>query len=318
MKYSKSVTDRLEFLDRNYEQIVSYHLSDNKKIALGDKSSRKCRFCDKGEKETSFKNEAHAIPEFIGNKTLVALYECDICNAKFSKLLESQMANCFNLWHTVSQVKGKKGVPSFKTNQKKSRIDVKELNVEIINNESDQLANYDNNKKTLTLKAKKATYIPIAVYKCLVKMALTIMPSDELKNFRTTIAWINENEHINSPQNLKSLFILRTLVYGVNPFPFVSCMLLRRKSDALDNVPFMLFIVTYGNFAFQIHLPLCIEDIKLINSEVKMIYIPTYIDIDENFKEITRENLNFNSKQPIKGEIETIQMRFKSIKPLYI
>ena len=318
MKYSKSVTDRLEFLDRNYEQIVSYHLSDNKKIALGDKSSRKCRFCDKGEKETTFKNEAHAIPEFIGNKTLVALYECDICNAKFSKLLESQMANCFNLWHTVSQVKGKKGVPSFKTNQKKSRIDVKELNVEIINNESDQLANYDNNKKTLTLKAKKATYIPIAVYKCLVKMALTIMPSDELKNFRTTIAWINENEHINSPQNLKSLFILRTLVYGVNPFPFVSCMLLRRKSDALDNVPFMLFIVTYGNFAFQIHLPLCIEDIKLINSEVKMIYIPTYIDIDENFKEITRENLNFNSKQPIKGEIETIQMRFKSIKPLYI
>ena len=318
MKYNKSVTDRLEFLDRNYEQIVSYHLFDNEKIALGDKSNRKCRFCDKSENKTTFKNKAHAIPEFIGNKTLVTFYECDACNTKFSKLLESQMANCFNLWHTVSQIKGKNGVPSFKTNQKKSRIDVRELNVEIINNESDQLANYDDIKKTLVLKAKKATYIPIAVYKCLVKMALTIMPVDELKNFQTTIAWINENEHINSPHNLKSLFILRTLVYGINPFPFVSCTLWRRKFDALDSVPFMIFMVTYGNFAFQVHLPLCIEDIKLINSEVKMIYIPTYIDTDENFNEITREKLNFNSKQPIKGEIETIEMRFKSIEPLII
>jgi hypothetical protein len=115
------------------------------------------------------------------------------------------MANYMNLLHTFSQVKGKKGIPSFKTiHNKKSRVDVKTDNVEVENHEGDSIANIDEIKKTITFATKKASYIPIAIYKCLTKMGLTIMPENELNNFKITMKWINEIDHAKKSFELKS------------------------------------------------------------------------------------------------------------------
>lgn len=119
MNLDKGTMERLRFFDDNYVPSIVFHLNQENKIYLGEKYNRKCRFCNKIDGEVTFKNIAHAIPEFTGNKKLIAYYECDICNSKFSRLLESHMANYMNFWHTFSQVKGKKGVPSFQTKKQK-------------------------------------------------------------------------------------------------------------------------------------------------------------------------------------------------------
>jgi hypothetical protein len=313
MELDKSTQERLHFLDANYSDLISFHLDEAKKTFLGDKANKKCRYCNKTIKDVTFRNDDHAIPEFIGNRTLYSHYECDICNSKFSRLLESHMANYMNFLHTFSQVRGKNGIPSFKTHQKKSRVDIGTTNVEVQNYEGDNIFSIDESKKTITFQAKRATYVPIAIYKCLTKMALSIMPENELNNFQTTLKWINEEEHDKSPHDLKSLFALMSFAPGPHPYPFTSCMLFKRKDDPRDNVPYMLFLLAYGNFAFQIYLPLCSEDRKYQGSDFKIVFIPTPIDMMQGTEILARKKLDLNSKVPVKGEVENIVMSFERI-----
>lgn len=301
----------LNFLATNYIPLITYHLNDDDKIYLGDIENRICRFCKKNESETTFNNVSHAIPEFVGNKKLIANYECDTCNSKFSKLMESHMGNFMNLWHTISQVKGKKKIPSFKTTQEKSRIDIETNTVKIEDHEGDNITTIDEVNKTITITAKKRSYIPIAIHKTLTKMALTIMPEEDLKDFKTTMAWINEDEHESSSYDLKSLPILMTIAPGIKPFPFVSCMLFKRKEMHIDSVPHMIFLLTYGNFAFQIFLPLCAEDIKLEGKDITLTYIPTPIDMKGI--RVTRKHLDMSSKEKVKEEVESIVLQYESL-----
>ena len=249
-----------DFFDANYN-LVLLHLNDGVKKYLGSKDNRTCRFCGKNDKETIFRNISHAIPEFIGNKLLIAYYECDFCNSKFSTLLENHLAHYMNLEHTLSQVKGKKGVPSFKSNKKLSRIDVGKESVELSNFIDDTIAVINEKEKTLTITANRPSYIPVAVFKCFVKMALTILPNEELKYFEKTLDWINEEKHDETEYKFHNLNLLKSFKSGVHPFNFVTLGLLKRKLASTDNVPYMLFFVAYSNYMFQIHLPLCTEDL---------------------------------------------------------
>jgi hypothetical protein len=312
-KLDKLTAERIEFLNKNYTYISTYHLNGNEKIYLGDKENRQCRFCGKDRTQTTFDNEAHAIPEFVGNKKLIAYYECDACNTKFSTLLETHMASYMKLWHTLAQVKGKKGVPSFKTNQKKSRIDLTAEFVKISESVDDVLTEIDEENKTITFNTTRPSYIPIAIYKCLTKMALTIMPEEELGKFKTTMAWINEINHEESPHNLKSLIALFTVAEGVHPYWFVTTALLKRKENAPDNVPYMVFLLAYANYTFQIYLPLCQEDKRYAGGEFSMIYIPTPVDMVEGTGALERKQLDFNGKSLVRGEEVTMQMGFENI-----
>lgn len=298
----------MDKLGDNYLPLTVYHLNQEDKIHLGDDLNRVCRFCKKDDTETTFNSVAHAIPEFIGNKKLIANNECDECNQKFSRLLESHMGNYMNLWHTLTQVKGKKKVPSFKTINDKSRIDIGSEKVNIEEHEGDNIAEIDEKNKTITITANKRSYVPIAIYKTLTKMALTIMPEGELEDFKTTMAWINEENHNESPHNLKNLFVLMSYAGGIKPIPFVSCMLFKRKADHKDPVPNMLFLVAYSNFVFQIYLPLCSQDRKLIGGKMDLTFIPTFLDL-EGVK-LTRKKLDMNSKEKVKEDKETVVMQF--------
>jgi hypothetical protein len=217
------------------------------------------------------------------------------------------MGNYMNLWHTFSQVKGKKSVPSFKTVNDKSRIDVKD-NVVIENHEDDSIIQIDETNRTISVTAKRRSYVPIAIYKTLTKMALTIIPEDELVKFKNTLAWINEEDHDDSPHNLKALPVLFLFAPGIKPFPFVSCMLYKRKTDHQDPVPYIQFLLAYGNFAFQIYLPLSTEDVKLQGGNMKMTYLPTPLD----FKDVSciRKQFDMSGKEKIKDEEATVTLGF--------
>ncbi len=85
-------------LGDNYEPLVIYHLNNVQEIMLRDSSAKRtCRFCGKSEPEATFKKVAHAIPHFIGNRTLKSEYECDDCNGKVFSPMESQFS-----WNRVT------------------------------------------------------------------------------------------------------------------------------------------------------------------------------------------------------------------------
>src|SRR5690242_4591459 len=52
---------------------------------LGERPQR-CRFCDRTQDETSFRDEAHVVPAALGNRRLKSLEECVSCNQEGSQL----------------------------------------------------------------------------------------------------------------------------------------------------------------------------------------------------------------------------------------
>jgi len=306
----------MDFLEQNYIPLEAIYLNEEKKIFLGSKENRVCRFCGKSAPDVTFKKIAHAIPEFTGNKRLFSYYECDDCNGKVSSLMESHMANYMNIWHTFSQVRGKRGVPSFKTSAKKSRVDLLDSGLNIQDHEGDEIIELDEEKKQIKITATRATYTPIAIYKCLTKIALTVMPENELGKFKNAMAWLFEEKHDESKYNLNALILLFSFAPGIHPFDFQTCMLFKRKDNHKDNVPYMLFLLTYSNFAFQIYLPLCSEDKKFFGKQFTIKFIPTPIDLKEGIHTMVRRQINLSSTEAVKGEKESVTMGFGSLKEM--
>lgn len=144
-------------------------------------------------------------------------------------------------------------------------------------------------------------------------MALTIMPEDEMDKFKSTLKWINEENHEDNSVDLKSLFALMSIAPGPKPYAFTSCMLFKRKETPKDKVPYMLFTLTYGNFAFQIYLPLSVEDEIHNGSDIKMDYLPTSMDMMIGTNSLARKKLDFNSKLLVKNEEVTVVMQYETM-----
>ncbi|MGS0747372.1 hypothetical protein [Halpernia sp. GG3] len=51
------IVDKLKEIDENYTVLSLFHLDEQKKIFLGDKENRRCRFCGKDCTETTFKKQ---------------------------------------------------------------------------------------------------------------------------------------------------------------------------------------------------------------------------------------------------------------------
>jgi hypothetical protein len=70
---------------------------------------RKCAFCSKTEFDgASFKADAHAIPENLGNKRVVSHEECDTCNNDYS-ICELHLAKMLAVERIFSGARGKGG-----------------------------------------------------------------------------------------------------------------------------------------------------------------------------------------------------------------
>lgn len=306
MEENKIYNQMINSLSENYTQLECYHLNGADKIHLGNKKDKKCRFCGRKHPEVTFKMVTHAIPEFTGNKILISEYECDQCNSLFSKM-ETQMSNYMNLYHTAAQVYGKKGVPSYKPNsQQGSRIDLSSQTVNIKSVQGDTpLINFDEEKKIITYQGHRS-YVPQMIFKCLTKMAMTIMPEEELKYFSGTFDWLQGKFEYN-----KNLIVRFRYYPGVRPLPFVSCMLFKRKEDAVKAVPYCLFSLAYSNFVFQIHVPCCENDAILHQKKVDILLIPTPLDYNIETLQLPI-NLNFSSNEKVKNEPVSISLSFES------
>jgi len=272
----EALMERLEWFKRHYDIVSHYAFGPNsERVYLGDKSKRVCRYCGLAEPQVKFRKVAHAIPDQVGNDWLFDHEECDACNEHFAKWVEDDFGKWTLPWRTLGRIKGKDGVPSIKSNDKEFRIDASAKStggatgagtvrhdLQIHMGVHDARHELDEATNTVKLTLDRPSYVPMGVFKCLVKMAIAVMPPEEEKRCAHLKKWILLPEHTFESYPYKPLQVLYQFVPGPLPNDRVSLWLLRRKPERADDCLYMQFILQLSNHVFQIALPMHVEDRK--------------------------------------------------------
>ena len=163
-----------------------YCLSEPIKLVAGEKrkflgtkkTPRACRFCSRVEPEVTFRHDAHALPVSFGNSVLFSNYECDACNHLFGEGIENQLANWTKPMRTISRIKGRRGVPTFKKggDDEGWRLECSDNGFQVREYEDDPFFVIDREKNQVRFDLQRDTYTPVAVLKGLVKIGLTLLP----------------------------------------------------------------------------------------------------------------------------------------------
>ncbi len=294
-----------------YEPVVLFHESKKGKIFLGNKEPKICRFCNRDSSSTTFKMNAHVLPEFMGNKSLLSYYECDQCNSHFSKY-ETALSNFGGIMNTLSLLQGKKSVPKFKSKDERLQIKFNSqeniLNVRAtahnVPNDTDKREwgkyvdgfKISDDKKTITFKTTKPSYIPRHVFKAFVKVGFGLLPIDSLPYYEKARKWLINEIDDEKIENLSLFHVYRQ--YGkLLKKPVVY---LARKKKLYERVPSPenALLIFYGLYKFQVFLPFNENDEWLWNQDE--IYLPI-----ENH--LVR-NIEVNSEGDGTGEVNKIDL----------
>ncbi len=280
-------------------------------IVLGDEENRQCRFCDGKPPAVTFKMDAHAILEALGNKTLFSAYECDACNQAFGRGIENDFGNWSKPMRTFARIRGKSGVPTLKKGGDGPgwRVEFGPSGFEISQYETDPIFEVDEANKTAVFKLKRDTYTPIAVLKAFVKIGLTVMPPEEMENFREALEWIRCADHTKTfvPEGP----ILHTFIPGPMPSDLLSLWLLRRRTG-VDNVPYAFLLLGYGNELFQVCLPSPLQDACVIGKSFHLPHFPAPDGPDPSVYGAPRTKyVNMSGRTPVKGEIFKLAVGFE-------
>lgn len=308
-EFPPEVEQAITFFDANYDVLGDWLLTPSEKVTLGGRENKRCRFCGLSAPAVKFSMVAHAIPESLGNRSLVSNYECDACNGLFGRGIENDFGNWTKPSRTFSRIRGKSGVPTLKKGSNGGwRIEYTGAGFEVTAYESDPIFEVDEEKKTATFRLKRDPYTPVAVLKAFVKMGLTLMPEGEVKNFPEALEWIKNPDH--QVGLVKDFPILHTFQPGPMPNNYIKAMVLRRKINVVD-APYMMFILAYANEIFQVVLPTPTMDRALDGKQFRMTYFPFPPGmVAPEYGIPWRRQLNLTGREVIKGETTTMAMGF--------
>lgn len=251
--------------DERYDEIAHGLLRSTSRPQYlgGDLSPRRCRYCGRTDPETSFRDKAHAFPEQIGNKALIDRRECDACNRHFARMVEDDYAKWTLPMRATGRVTGK-GLPSFKSRDHQMRIDARgPRNLAIRLGEKDPRHRLDEETRTVTLQLERQPYVPMGVFKCLVKMALAVMPEPEAGECDHLKRWILAPAHTFESYPFRPLRLLEQFLPGPMPNDQFQYALLRRRPGHAD-CPYLIFVLQFSNVLHQIVLPMHDQDRALI------------------------------------------------------
>lgn len=276
-----------KFFDNYVEEVTLGNV--NKRIRHKKQNLRQCRFCNKAYllPHTRFSNDAHIIPEFLGNKHLTSDFECDSCNNKFS-LWENDFRNYLGIIPTVTRTIGKKNkIPKTKSvgivvgGMDGFQID-NEL-ISIFKNEVDnQNLQFDLENGITTLNFKKNKYTPLNVYKCLLKMGLSCLNNKDVRGYRLLLAMLYNGD--DTITRFAKVHLTQYKFLSVfTPTPSIT--LYRRNGDEL-NIPKHFCIFQYQHLVYQFYLPLHENDYSVYENGKNDIPVrpPIFTDpVDDKF-----------------------------------
>lgn len=304
--------DAIRFYDQSYDMLRSWFLKPGEKQTLGNKEDRVCRFCGLKKPAVSFRKDAHAISEMLGNKSLFTAYECDVCNGEFGSGIEQDLGNWSKPMRTMSRIRGKSGVPTLKRGGDTGwRIEYNDSGgFDITDYEADPVLALDEASKSVRFRLKREPYTPVGVMKAFVKMGLTLLPDEEVPNFKHALAWIKDKNHNRKFANRLPVFY--TFQPGPMPNDLIAAFILRRKPD-VAGLPYAFFILGYGNEVFQFVLP-SEKDKDIDNKTISFMPFPNPGSLDpQRFPLVGRAVISLAATDVVKGETFDITMGFDDI-----
>lgn len=227
-------------------------------------SPRTCRFCNRDEQATTFNNVAHAFPEFLGANQVIIWTECDECNKGFSKY-ESHLSKFFQPYITINGIKGKNGVPTFQSRsvdgdpQTHTLFSFEELNRLALTIGSQDDYSIDEETKTFSINFRIPKHKPLFVFKALVKIALSLLPTDKVTTYQSLFDWLKgriENPHICYQ------VIITTMKKKRFKYSSGDLYEIKSKVNHMDLVPELTLVLKFGNIITQIFLPFTPEYIE--------------------------------------------------------
>jgi hypothetical protein len=248
-------------IDNDYETLVYLLAVQNlEQSKIGTNGS--CRFCGKDDRKL-FRNEAHTFPEGLGNKWFFSQDECDQCNTLFSAY-DDALCKSVGALLTILGVKGK-GNKVRQTGRSSGSHNIKYVSENTSERAVITVLDVDNNVKPPTDLAFRffegrqvsilvptpiEVFVPRYAYKCLVKMALAIMPETELHKFECLKTWLlNKDDDADFP----FLDVGLSIRTEFDVEEMMSATLLKRKSPNA-NLPYMIFVFCVGPICWQIDL----------------------------------------------------------------
>ena len=256
-----------------YEQIAHLRTDLDKKIIIGISGNNTCRYCGKSKPQVTFRKAAHVIPEFLGNKHLLSNFECDRCNDLFSKY-EDAFSKFLGPLRTLTQIRGKSKtkIPKFVDHKTKNKIYETEGNINLDVFDSSKIIKEMNEKK-LIINTFKNPYIPLFVYKALIKIGIAILDEREITSYDSCLNFLKDNSVDDKYSRLSHLFC-----YFI-PFPFIKSpeiLLFRKRSKVWNTIPRHCVIMNFKNSSYQFFLPGHLDNEWIYENHVKELKLPIF------------------------------------------
>lgn len=256
------LSDEIDLFFKNYT-FENFIICPIEKIKnLKPKKERICRFCGLDYSQTAFKNQPHIISELLGNKYLVSDFECDICNGIFSKY-ENDLACFLGMSRTFLGVKNKENkFPTFKSPgdmliaRRMEFYGVKDGIKISINELAKNILNIDDKVGRTEIKYQKQRYIPIKVYKALLKIALSIIPENYVADYQYAFKYLfHSNDKLSDIAKIAHYELPYNHLVA-NPICF-----LFKKLEPANRITNHVFALYFQNHIFEFPIPLCKVDI---------------------------------------------------------
>lgn len=258
------------YYDEHYEFAVRLDyaaLTARSPVKLGDEiRPRSCRYCGKSD-PTLFRNVAHAIPEFIGNRFVISVDECDECNSFFANEIDNHFANFLGLRRTLWRVRGKNGVPKYAIPGQSPRLWLEGgSGFRAEGKFEDEFLQIATDGQTGRIIGRRPPYRPRAVFKALAKSALALMPASDLHYYAGLIKWLRGG----TAESAKYMAFTSWTEVKRKGF---EALLLRRVGQKAC-VPYYSFVLSFSNMSMQIFLPHGAADSHLVGQALSVKRLP--------------------------------------------
>lgn len=222
----------------------------DKRNGIGNprKQDRRCRFCNRTlADDAKFEKEAHAIPACMGNKLLKLHDECDDCNQHFGDNVEPTLAELLKIQRVFLGIEGRgKRAAKFSNG---SMFHHGEQLVVV----SDKISKDAAGALSAQL-GGNVRVVPMRFYQSLAKIALSVIPEEELSSLKRTAAWVRFDEFAGT-----RLPEVASAVVPLPPDPSAQITLYVRRSEA-SRLPHVVCEFRLGCYIYVFALPFSDRD----------------------------------------------------------
>ena len=281
-------------------RIIAQYAIDNSTVGakqfIGSKVDRCCRFCGRDKTRTTFKKQAHVIPQAIGNRTLLSYDECDICNAQGGKL-EDDFAKYLSILRPFAGTRiGGKGSVKLKPGQHsyvKGNCSDNSITVEL--NSMDpcvKVERIDSNNLKITVKRPPLTVLNVA--KTLGRMIWYVLPKEKLDCYKHLLEWLRGE--------ISPLPVYFAEGFRAGPPSTVTALTIFEETEKVPLVPPIIGMLAWGNTVFLFWVP---KDKSFQLPELNLIAHPFMAAFKWKF-------IKCNTERKVKQIPESLSLNFES------